>query len=97
MSHLIQTPWSVLLAAEHFPAAEKSGKRRKGKDLAEGLEAGNISFTPGNGGATQGSKKKKGTAGMGGHTLMKLLGKRAGPPCRGFLAGGRTVSLCLLC
>jgi len=38
--HPVPTPQSVLLAAEPFPAAEKSGMRGKGKGLAEGLEAG---------------------------------------------------------
>lgn len=35
----------VLQTAEPFPAAEKSEKREKEKDGAEGLEAGSISFT----------------------------------------------------
>lgn len=48
-------------------------KKEKGKGLSRGIRSREHLLHLGNGGDAQGSKKKKGRAGMGGHTLMKLV------------------------
>lgn len=80
--------WQSAADSRTFSCCWKVGEKGERKGLSRRIRSWEHLLHPGYCGDTQGSKTKKGAAGMGGPHI-KLLGEGACPACRTFLAGGR--------